>query len=191
MKLRVAVIAVIFLLPLAAVAQDTPKAEVYGGYQFLRTVEEGVDGLNFHGFLASVEGNLNQNVGIVGEVGYGRNGESIGTVDASLDQIVFMAGPRFSVRTEKVRVFAHALFGADRIGGALSFSDEGASFDASGSMTKFAMAFGGGLDLAVNESISVRPVQFDFIPTNIGEGAGWLNQVRYSGGIVFKLGGSK
>src|SRR5213596_2891209 len=61
-------IGVVFLclLPLAAMAQDTPKAEVFGGYSYLRVNElSGLGiGLNLNGWNGSVTGNVNDWFGV-------------------------------------------------------------------------------------------------------------------------------
>jgi hypothetical protein len=50
------------------------------------------------------------------------------------------------------------------------------------------MAFGGGLDIPVNKTISIRPAEFDYFLTRFDNPfTGTANQqnFRYSAGIVF------
>jgi opacity protein-like surface antigen len=69
-------------------------------------------------------------------------------------------------------VFAHALFGGINAGGHISDS-------------AFAMGFGGGLDVNVNDHFAVRAVQFDWIPIQ-NAGAWDTNTIRFGFGIVIK-----
>jgi opacity protein-like surface antigen len=190
MKFCLSIVALVLLLPCAVNAQDYPKAEVYGGYQLLRNAED-VETVNFHGFQAAVEGNLTQYFGLVGEFGLGVNtlGQEItgAPVDVRVKQYTFLAGPRVSYRTEKVRVFGHALFGGDRIDGGASFEGVSAGI----AITPFTMAFGGGIDFSVNDRISIRAAQFDYMTSRatLLDLTAWMNQFRYSGGLVIKFGG--
>jgi len=78
-----------------AFAQTTPIVEVSGGYSFLRDqeIEE-----NFHGWVASVAGNLNSWFGIVGEVGGNYRTIQVFGTDVDLSVHSFMFGPRLSGR---------------------------------------------------------------------------------------------
>ncbi|NLT65146.1 MAG: outer membrane beta-barrel protein [Acidobacteria bacterium] len=192
MKYLLSAMAAVLLLPFAASAQDYPRAEIFGGYQFLREVgTEGTGTLNYHGFLTAVEVNAHSNFGIVGEFGLGfaDAGQDLteSPAEITLKQFVFMGGPRVSYRSDAVRVFGHALFGADRFSTGAAFS--GISENAS--LTPFMMAFGGGIDFVVNDRISVRPAQIDYVTSRLSfEGVtGWMKQIRYSGGLIFKFGG--
>jgi len=176
----------IFVLP--TIAQDFPKAEVYGGYMLIHE-----QGITTNGFLASVEGNINKNFGIVGEFGYGADTPK-GTVDdesvsIKLKEYNVLAGPRVSYRTDKFRVFGHALFGYNRMSASGTVS--GIEDFATGASNDFAMAYGGGVDVSASKSISIRLAQVDWLIThwNIATESGWSGQLRYSGGVVFKIGG--
>jgi len=54
--------------------------------------------------------------------------------------------------------------------------------------TDFAFALGGGPDLKVSKHFAVRVGQFDYEFVN-SSGGGHQNDFRYSGGVVFALGG--
>jgi len=58
--------ALVLCLSFPAFAQQTPAVDVSGSYSFLRDQEVEQ---NFHGWLVSVAGNMNDWFGIVGEVG--------------------------------------------------------------------------------------------------------------------------
>jgi opacity protein-like surface antigen len=170
----------ILALPVLAQDQDYPKAEVYGGYLLIHE-----EGTTTNGFLASVEGNINRSVGIVGEFGFGAqtNKEDFG-VSIKLREYNFLGGPRVSYRADKFRIFAHALFGGIKV--------TGDAEDVHVSTTDFAMAFGGGVDINAGKHVAIRLAQVDLLVGrwHFGEidQSGWSNQLRYSGGIVFKFG---
>lgn len=145
-------------LPLCA--QEVPSAEVYGGYQLLYNEGESV-----HGFTAAFEKNVTSVVGIVGDFGFAND-----ATDSGAEAYSFTGGPRFSFRTDKVKPFGHALFGLYRLAGS----------------SDFLMMFGGGVDFPLSDSVSIRPAQVDLVSSR--EAGTWNSALRYSAGIVFKLG---
>lgn len=169
----------VFLLgfSLVSIAQDFPAAEVYLGYAYSHCDTQGMDeGCNLNGWNGSVSLNPNKDVGIVIDFGgyYGKLGEDL---DANVHSL--MIGPKVTFRREKVTPFVQAL-----IGYAHPNVKEGPSV-----LTKendLAIAFGGGLDVNLTDLLAVRPVQMDYFV--IKSGSEFLDNFRYSGGIVFKLG---
>jgi Outer membrane protein beta-barrel domain len=179
-----------FCLP--ALAEDAPKAEIFGGYQLLRhgsgtDGEDAYDSFNYNGFLTAVEGNVKPYFGIVGEFGYVRKtwDDSYGSYKEKVSSFLF--GPRFGYRAGKVRVFGHYLLGATRFAWDETYTEGSGS----GSDSNFSQAIGGGLDIAVNKTISIRPAQLDLVSVRWSEGASssWENLLRYSAGVVIKFGG--
>jgi hypothetical protein len=163
-KLVLMLIVPLVLTSVSAWAQDKfPKAEVFGGFSVL-SFDPGYERIQPLGFQASVAGNFHKNVGIVGDFGgQYKNGGSV---------YEYLFGPKFSMRQSKATVFAHTLFGGISAGGNISDS-------------AFAMGFGGGLDLNVNDRFAVRAVQFDWIP--IHDAGAWdTNTIRFGFGIVIK-----
>jgi hypothetical protein len=57
----------------------------------------------------------------------------------------------------------------------------------------FAMAFGGGVDIQINKSISIRPGEVSYLLTRFTNAFTNTNQhnLRYSAGINFTFGGVK
>lgn len=170
------VIAMILLSSLTVAAQEeTPKAELFGGYSYA--------GEGSHGFDASIAGNVNRWFGLVADVGgqYTRLEEE--GIRERIRTHSFLFGPRFSLRTKKrVTPFAHALFGASHIrseatelGQLFIFSD-----------TSFGMALGGGLDIGINDTVAIRVAQVDYLRTR------FFNQTQNKGriavGLVFRFG---
>ena len=187
-----------------ATAQDKARFESYGGYSLLRlklpgTIEgedtkilQSVVGTML-GWNAGVTANVTNNFGITGDVsGYYRKLE--GALDGDNAKATakihsFLFGPRFSGNQEKVRPFAHALFGVGMVNGSATLDSDESSFDNSG----FAMAFGGGLDVVVSPKVAIRPFQFDFFPTrqkntDLGTSTITLKNLRFGTGVVFYLG---
>jgi opacity protein-like surface antigen len=147
-------------LPLAA--QDYPKAELFGGYQFTHLEPS----LNANGWNASLTGNLNS--------WFGGNVDFSGAYKSGVKFHTFMFGPVVSLRkSELVTPFAHVLVGAARL------SD-------GGSTTGFSMAVGGGLDVKVNSHFAVRLVQADWLPYRVAQF--WVKKnTRVSAGIVIRF----
>jgi hypothetical protein len=163
-KLVVVLVVLLVLTSVSAWAQDKfPKAEAFGGFSVL-SLDAGYERIQPLGFQASVAGNFHKNVGIVGDFGgQYRNGGGV---------VEYLFGPQFSMRQSKTTVFAHPLFG-------------GITYINSDAGSQFAMGFGGGLDVKVNDRLAVRAVQFDWIPIH-GAGAWDNNTIRFGFGIVIK-----
>jgi len=158
--------ALVLCTSLTAKAQDT-KAEVFGGYSYMRFNPTGGD-VNLNGWNASVDYKLFRGVGIVGDFAgdYGSPGGGSGSVHT------YMFGPQFSFPA-RVSPFAHVLFG-------------GAHLNISGATdNSFAMGFGGGIDIHASHNLAFRVFEIDDVYTRF---AG-LNQnnARASAGIVFRF----
>ncbi len=182
-------IALLCLIPVAAFAQaDYPKAEVFGGYSFFRA---NPDALNLHGWNASVTGNISSWLGVEGDFS-GHYGSprvfGIGIPYVDVSSHTFMAGPKFSYRTESVTPFAHFLIGGAR-------ASTGA-FGVTVSDTALATVVGGGIDININDTFAIRAVQADYLMTRFKTNPQIFfsglderqNNFRISAGIVIKLG---
>jgi hypothetical protein len=146
------------LISLPVMAQDFPKAEIFGGYQYTH-FEGGVDA---NGWNASLTGNFNRWFGVAADFsGAYKFGDHVHT---------YMFGPVISAHSDKVTPFAHALFG-------------GAS---GGGTTAFAMAFGGGVDVKEAPKVAFRLIQGDWLVFR-SEGYTSKKNVRISTGIVFRF----
>ncbi len=164
MKKLAFVLVVVLVASLFAVAQEE-KGSVFGGYQFLSLGGNGARESVPKGWDADVAFKATKSIGIVGDIaGNYKDGGSFYT---------FQFGPRFSFPSGKVTPFAEVLAGGAHLGG----GDVG--------VTKFSMAFGGGLDYSVNKSVGVRLAKFDYNYVQ-GDG-GHLNNFRVATGIVFKF----
>jgi len=147
--------------------EQTSKAELYVGYDYLR-VNSGGTSFNFNGGSGQLVCNANNRLGIVGDLGgyYTSNGFRAGIIS-------YLFGPGINLRGHgKVTPFAQVLFGGAR------------SIDIS-PLNTFAMTAGGGVDFKISE----RPVQAEYFLTKFTDGASnRQNNFRYSAGIVFRFG---
>jgi len=185
MKKFLFMLVVMLLLPLATMAQDTPKAEVFGGYSYFRADGLGAPDENLNGWNGAATVNLNKWIGATADFSGHYGGPTMGGVKFHDNVHNFLFGPTFSYRQSGSLVpFAHVLIGASR------FSQEGI-----GSDTGFAMAVGGGVDWKLRSNISLRVIQADYVLARIADVPGVpgsptdnANNVRISTGIVFNFG---
>lgn len=156
--------AAIVLVPVSLWAQDTPKAEVFGGFSLLSFGGgTGGDRTTAAGWQGAISGNVNDKFSLVGDFGghYKDGGSSL----------EYLGGPRYTHRVEKAAVFVHALYGGTH------FSDGGGNH--------FTMAYGGGVDVNAGENIAIRIVQFDWA---LLKDVTWSkDNIRLGFGIVFKM----
>ena len=96
-------IALVFVTLQTAMAQEVPKAEVFGGYSWA--------GGNFHGWNASLTGNITKRFSIVADLSGHYGSESDGSVLIQQDAHSFLFGPRFSFRRKRFTPFVYALSG--------------------------------------------------------------------------------
>lgn len=175
MRKTVFLIALLALFPLIAMAQDTPKAEIFGGYQYTR-ITLGNSGFNFNGWNASATGNFNKYFGVAADFSGAYKSES----GVSLKIHSYTFGPVVSLNREgTVNPFVHALFG----GAHANFSATGLG---SASENGFAMMMGGGVDAKIAPRIAVRVVQADWVYYRFS-GVGESKNVRISTGLVFRF----
>jgi opacity protein-like surface antigen len=168
-----------FIVAGSAMAQETPKAEIFGGYQYIRlNPGAGATGANCQGGAGSVTGNLNHWFGVVGDFGACKlTGLPSGT---SAHLVNYLFGPKFTYRTHgRLTPYAQVLFGAQHFGGSI------AGFGA-GTDNSFAMTFGGGADFELTNHVSFRLVQAEYLYTSFG--GTHQNNARISSGLVYRWG---
>ena len=200
------VIGLTVLIPVAASAQKSPRVEIFGGYSYLRVrgyAAEGsllapgsgssqgatftFPGFGLNGWAGSVAVNATSWLGAVADISgvYGMPTRTIARTPLALGmhEYNFLFGPRFTYRHGRWAPFAHALFGKSRasvvIGGAEIIQPINI-FE-----NKFAMAFGGGLDVRVFHGLGIRLAQGDWLTTSFV--GGHQKNIRLSAGIVFQL----
>ena len=167
-------ISLVVLAVSPAMSQETPKAEVFGGYSWA--------GGNFHGWNASVTGNITKRFGVVADFSGHYGNEVDGPLLIHEDAHSFLFGPRFSFRGKRLTPFVYALFGATRFHESANIFSQ----HLSDSDTGFSSALGGGLDIRVNNRVAIRAFQLDYFrPNFFGEAH---NRGRLAVGVVLRLG---
>ena len=172
----------LLLLPLAALAQDKPKVEVFGGYSYVHT-DDALD-LDLHGWNASVAGNLNKWFGVKADFSGHYDGVDLSPgVRADVSAHLFLVGPQFTYRqSDTWQPFAHVLVGAART----HISVPTATGRTRVSDTDFAVAVGGGLDAHIAKHLAIRLFQADYVYVNTDIDG--TNNFRLSTGLVLRLG---
>jgi opacity protein-like surface antigen len=171
----------------AAIAEDSPKVQVFGGYSLLHADTNGISNTNVDALLGTSGSNANHNfsgwnaelqynvkpwLGAVADFG-GNYGKAISPASGSglsgipgFNSYSFLFGPVLQQPRGKLRPFVHALFGANRLS-----SDSGAAATFFGTApttandTAFAMALGGGVDYKLVKGVSLRLGQLDYLYT--------------------------
>jgi hypothetical protein len=205
MKVRNALLMLLLMsMGLAAFAEDYSKAEVAVVYSYARfnAIPAYTSSYSLNGGGGSFDYNFTRYIGFKGEfTGYGSNNQSFlipkgsqlcpegcsGTAQANL--FTYLFGPQIGIRSGKFRPYGHFLVGGAHSNLAANLYNR-VGYTARPSNDAFALAVGGGLDIAVNHSgtIAVRPAEVDYLYTrfDIG-GSGGADSFRYQGGIVFNF----
>jgi outer membrane protein OmpA-like peptidoglycan-associated protein len=177
MRRNLLLVLVMLMLPVALMAQDFPKAELFGGFSYQRTT----DGINMNGWNASIAGNVNSWFGLVADFdGYYKTAiPAKGNVGSTqYREHAFLFGPQFSYRKDpRITPFFHTLFGGAHTSGRVS------------PMTAFTMALGGGVDLNASQHFAIRLIQADYYMTRWGGQT--QNNLRLSVGAVYRFGGAR
>lgn len=201
MRKLLVVLVVTLAFGMTAFAQDAPRFEVFGGYQytnldvdelnqaaqdFLGTTVDKTR-FNLNGWNAAATAYFSDNFGITADFSgaYGSPDVTfagIGTANLDSTFHTYMFGPTIRVPGERSTVFARALFGGAK-GKFEDPSGAGLAADDSG----FAMALGGGFDVNMNPNFAIRVAQFDYLYTKLFDTDDHQNNFRYSGGVVFRF----
>jgi len=213
MKKLILALCLTILASVCAFAQtDYKKSEFFIGYSNGQ-VDTGAnsgngvddffdDRVSFHGFNASGVVNVNRYVGITGDVsGTYRtdnfsfsvtSGTTTNTVafkaKSSLYNVLGGVQIKDNASTARFKPFAYALAGVGHGRTKVSNVTCPASVDCSDlisdSETGLAGAFGGGLDIRVNDKIDFRVLKVDYNPIRFDSGT--QHNVRIGVGVVFK-----
>ena len=171
-------------------AAETPRVEFSVNYSYLRDNPGGfLPAYNANGGFGTVQYNLSKSFGLVADLGANYVGTANG-VNFSNTQFEYLFGPRYTWRHSRFSPFVQTLFGGERYSNGFNPQSEFALTGAS--QNNFAIAFGGGLDITVTNHLAVRPIQVDYLMTQFSPGGGNAitasNNIRYSAGVVFRLG---
>ena len=184
MKKVIFTLAIILIPALRTVAQETPKVEASVGYSYIRSNPgHGIPAFNLNGGSASGAYNPWSNIGIVGDFG-GYHVSNIGGVSVDGNLYTYLFGPRLTFRRERLEPFGQVLLGGSHIGANV--------LGVTTSENAFAMTAGGGVDLRVNDRISIRLAQAEYLMTRfkVGTSAATQNNFRLTAGVVFRFGES-
>src|SRR5271170_6798718 len=207
--------AFVFLFTLGLAAQDVPKAEVYGGYSFIRyNASAPVNAFTANGGVGSFQYNFTKHFGFVAELGGVHNGKltvgSSGIFQPDQTAFTYLFGPRvFFNKAGVVSPFFEYLFGAFHNSRSFEVPNsllptplppaQGATVTPgptdtkfASSQTAFAMAVGGGIDIRVSKLISFRPIQLDYLPTHFSPfnvtGLGVVNSTKWQQNLRYSAG---
>lgn len=170
-------LAIVLFLRANVMAQNAPKVEVFGGYSHVvADLSNASFGLN--GGEIAVTENLNNWFG--GKIDIGSQWGTQNGFNVNTQQ--FMYGPVFACRkASSITPFGQVLLGAIR--GSQEF------VGISQSATRFAAAFGGGVDVKLSKKASIRMIQADYLVSRfMGTNQ---NNIRLSAGIVLTFGKAK
>lgn len=173
-------ICMLFLvLSISAAAQDYPRAEIFGGYSYVRANVVGTN-FNFNGGSGSFAFNPSHWWGVVADGGFYHNGD----FGVSTSLITYLFGPKFAYHgAGRVTPFAQALFGG-------AHANE-AFIGITATQNAFSMALGGGIDIRATRHFAFRAVQAEYLMTKFTDGSNnRQNNARVSIGIVYRLGGT-
>src|SRR5215470_3852718 len=183
-------------------AQESPRFEVFGSYSYGQinpggrlVAQTNPEGKHFglSGWHAGGQTRIYKDIGIVVDFsGYA------GTSDVELAAehsryYSYLTGPQFNFRKlGHSNLFVHGLVGAarDRV-----YLKTGNPIDDQ-HVTRFAGAFGGGVDVGLTKHVAIRAVEADYVLnsfsniSNLGQSiAAHQSNVRVSAGIVFRFSG--
>jgi len=157
-----------------AVAQDYPKAEVFGGFSLAHLDTENAQsflvgtGVSiktwYPGWELAGQYNLTKLLGIKADFSgnYGTPVSAPGVTGLPGGRAyTFLFGPVVSLRHDRITPFVHALFGGNHF----SVDSSAVVGNPAISDTAFAMAFGGGLDWKLTHHFAIRVGQFDYLYT--------------------------
>lgn len=115
-------------------------------------------------------------------------GSTISSVPAStrgLSEITLLAGPRYVLPMHRWRINTQALFGAVR-----GFDSDFivATNTHTDTSTNFAIAIGGSVETPLTQSILLRPLQLDYLQTNLPNGIdNRQRNLRIGTGLTFRI----
>ncbi|HSE31591.1 MAG TPA: outer membrane beta-barrel protein [Pyrinomonadaceae bacterium] len=195
---------------IAAAQDDYKRWEIFGGYSHNR-VDTGIgdddpelgdfidEREGFHGFNASVTGNLTRYFGLKFDVsGHYKSrtipfGTAANGVSINSRLYNFLGGVQIKDNSTEstFKPFAHALVGAANGRNRVNFSNDvcvliapsPCPVDFTDSETGFAGAFGGGIDIRASNRIDIRVIQVDYNPTRLFDST--QHNFRIGVGIVF------
>jgi hypothetical protein len=161
MRKLIGVAAVVCMVSMLAMAQETPKPEIYGGYQFTST--DG--GWHASGWNTAANFYITRWLGATADFS--------GVYHSGSNLYTYTGGPVVTKQVGSVAPYAHALFGGAHAATG-SVGDGG-----------MAMLFGGGVDFGKRRLV-FRAVQFDWMVLRFS-GVSDKNNMRVNTGILYRF----
>ncbi|HEX5483782.1 MAG TPA: hypothetical protein VFZ08_14255 [Terriglobia bacterium] len=184
----------IFMVSVAAFAQNTPRMEIGGEYSFAVANLSSTNSpffpapvalgqsFDMRGWGVSVTENVDDWFGLTQDVSGLYANPRLNGFNHKTRIYSFLSGPRFSYRhIERVTPYAHALFGY----GQMSMKVPAAG-GISATSESYAMALGGGLDVHLHGIFTLRLVQADYYLTRFFGST--QNNLRLSAGLMIQFG---
>ena len=177
-SVKFALAAILSSCAVLSAQEGTPRYEVGLNYSWLHVNSANDDRQRTgNGGSGSFVYNINNMVGLVADFG----GYANTRINDRL--LTYMFGPRFSWRHGRLTPYTQFLFGGAYVWNNLDTR--------SITQNAFAMAAGGGVDYTLTKHFALRPLQVEYVMTQIDSTKGFgshQNDVRYSGGVVFRFG---
>jgi hypothetical protein len=213
---------IVSTLQITSPAQDTQRFEAFGGYSFTHDSVPLDLNSNFNGWDSSSTVFLNRWLGLTADFSgkYSSQDSPIlyldqqpngnGKVKNTASSYTYLFGPHFTYRRSRYAPFVESLVGLHNPRQTSTILESAecpppssctglpAGSSESASYHKFAMAIGGGLDIALSHGVSLRPIEVDYVllrePVVTIENGNFYyhgvnnNSFRYSTGITFRFG---
>ncbi|MFI5421942.1 MAG: outer membrane beta-barrel protein [Nitrososphaerales archaeon] len=209
MKIRtVLLVGVALLMGSSAFAQEYSKWEIPVDYTYARGNGANIAPFSLNGGGGGIVYNFSRFFGIKGDLqGYGSttrvfnnvlvvnpliSNTVVPQVSVNGNLFTYMAGPQLRLPTHTFKPFAEFLFGGAHTNTYANLIKVTGS-TVNPNNNAFAMAVGGGFDIRVSKTISIRPFQMDYLLTRFGTsflpgGNHNQNNFRYNAGVVFTFG---
>jgi hypothetical protein len=199
MRKLLLILSLFLIASLPVMAQNNPKLEVFGGYQY-QSVGGNLGwqiGSPYSGWDTAVTFNFSKHLGATGDFSGNYHSGNFGGGPYYTHIYTYAGGPVYSFGSGgNFKPFVHVLFGGAHITTPIMY---GAS-PVYASQSGFTAMFGGGVDYKVKKSIAIRLAQFDWIyyynkdlgdfigaNSSRGDSPNFADNVRISTGVVFRF----
>ena len=190
-------IGLVVLVGNAAFAQSDTKMEVSANYSYMRFNPQNsniISSFSLNGGGGAFSYFFTDMIGIKAEFeGYGSTTRTLVATGTNVQANLFTynVGPVLKYRQGKFQPFGEVLFGGAHSNAYVNLCNTSGACIGSPSNNAFDFIIGGGLDIPVTHSISIRPAEVDFVLTRFGNNftGGNNNQsnFRYQAGVVFSF----
>jgi hypothetical protein len=181
----------------AVFAQSDTKMEVSANYSYMRFNPQNsniISSFSLNGGGGAFSYFFTDMIGIKAEFeGYGSTTRTLVATGTNVQANLFTynVGPVLKYRQGKFQPFGEVLFGGAHSNAYVNLCNASGGCIGSPSNNAFDFIIGGGLDIPVTKSISIRPAEIDFVLTRFGNNftGGNNNQsnFRYQAGVVFSF----